>query len=433
MTDSIVVGVDIGSGAARAVAVDRDGHVVATTSVRYPAGATTRGEIEPSIWLKGMCAAISSLDCPTPTAICAGGHGPTTVASTGELALTFRHPAGLSSSPSEQHIAQAGVLREVLGGYAQPRQLWDWALSELGGSDQTQGVWTATDPLPGFGDPVLVGSAVGKTSGSYGFPAGITLVPGTNDGYSTAWADGIDTPGKGFDPGGKTGGLGVAVAAGEHDDAATYGMPSAVPGVYIVGGPVASHGAILDWWSDITGRSVQELISLAAEVEPGSHDVMVLPFLEGERAPRWNRDLRAEIVGLSTTSDIGVVSRALLEASAYGLGHIAHDLAARGVTLDRVVCSGGPSRSRVWTSIKASVLEVPFDVPDCDEMSAYGAALGAGAALDWWPRPGEGKAGDWPVPEMTTVEPEPLTVYREGLSRFIELGDAAQAKLDIGN
>jgi sugar (pentulose or hexulose) kinase len=124
-----------------------------------------------------------------------------------------------------------------------------------------------------------------------------------------------------------------------------------------------------------------------------------------------------------------VISRALLESTAYGLAHIAQGLAAQGVVLDRLVCSGGPARSTLWTSIKAAVLEVPIDVPACDEMAAYGAALGAGAALDWWPRPGEGPAGSWPIPEMTTIEPEPLDVYRQGLARFIELGDHAVAKI----
>ena len=37
--------------------------------------------------------------------------------------------------------------------------------------------------------------------------------------------------------------------------------------------------------------------------------------------------------------------------------------------------------------------------------------------------------GDWPMPAVTTVEPEPLDVYRAGLDRFIALGDAAVERL----
>ena len=428
MPEDVVIGVDVGSGAARALAITQLGQVVATGSAGYPGDPLSMGEVDPATWLEGAVAAVVAVGLK-PAAICIGGHGPSTVASTGERSLTFRHPAGESSSPLEQHAAQTQVLREEFGDHIEPRQLWDWVLSRLGARSDTQSAWPGSRVLPEFGEVVPVGSLVGETSGQFGLPAGVPLVPGSNDAYMTAWAGGIDVPGRGFDPGGRTGGLGVAVAAGEHEDAASYGMPSSVAGVYIVGGPVAAHGAILEWWADITGRSVPELLELAARVPPGSYGVIALPFLEGERAPRWNPDLRAEIIGLHVGHDVGVIARALLESTAYGLGHIAQDLAAQGVVLDRLVCSGGPARSTLWTSIKAAVLDVPIDVPSCDEMAAYGAALGAGAALGWWPRPGEGKAGDWPVPEMTTIDPEPLDVYGEGLQRFIELGDAAEARI----
>jgi len=430
MSSEVVVGVDIGSSAARAIAIDGEGAVVAEAKARYDGPAALPvGEVDPATWLAGLSAAVLDLDCDNPVALGVGAHGPTTVASTGQLALTFRHPcAAGAGGPTEQHAAHTALLKERYGDDTEPRQMWDYLLSCLGGDPDIQTVWPATTGFAGFGEPVPVGSNVGKSTGAHGIPEGIVLAPGSNDAFLTVWAGAIDIPGRAFDPGGKTGGLGIAVAAGEHEDLARYGMPSHVSGIAVVGGPVASHGEILDWWAQITGRSVPELIEMASVVPPGSLGVMVLPFLEGEREPRWNPALRAEIHGLSVGSDAGVVTRALLESTAYGLGHIARDLAEQGVTMDRVVCSGGPSRSRVWTSIKAAVLEVPIEVPGCDEMAAYGAALGAGAALDWWPRPGEGRSGDWPMPAVTTIEPEPLDVYREGLDRFIALGDEAAAR-----
>jgi sugar (pentulose or hexulose) kinase len=125
-----------------------------------------------------------------------------------------------------------------------------------------------------------------------------------------------------------------------------------------------------------------------------------------------------------------VVTRALLEAAAFGLGHIARNLAASGIAMDWLVCSGGPSRSPLWNRIKAAVLEVKVEVPSFPQMSAYGAALAGGAAVGWWPRPGEGGAGDWPMPESEVIDPEPLAVYRAGLDRFIARGDEAVARLE---
>jgi len=434
MTTGVVAGVDVGSGSARAVAISRDGAVVAAATAPYAtrAGGAV-GEVDPGVWLEGLSAAVGDLDCETPLALGVGGHGPTTVASTGELAITFRHPAGATEGPIGQHAAHTALLKERLGREVEPRQMWDHLLSRIGGDPTIQSMWPSSEPLTGFGDPIPAGSSVGVSDGSHGLAAGMVLVPGSNDAFLTAWASAIDIPGRAFDPGGKTGGLGIAVAAGEHAEIAKYGMPSHVPGVAIVGGPVASHGSIVDWWAEVTGRTVPELLEMAAGVEPGARGVMVLPFLEGERAPRWNLGLRAEIVGLSLDSDAAVITRALLESTAYGLGHIARNLAEQGVERARVVCSGGPARSSLWTSIKAAVLRVPVDVPACDEMAAYGAALGAGAALGWWPRPGEGGPGDWPMPDITTYDPQPLEIYRTGLDRFIALGDEAVERLERTN
>ena len=429
MTHQVVVGVDVGSGSARAVAIDRSGRVIATSFSPYQGGETAVGAVDPQRWLEGTLAALGGLGIPTPLAIGIGGHGPTTVSATGELALTFRYPIGESSNPRLQHEAHIAVLRHRFGNHVEPRQLWDWVLSRLGGRADSQSVWPPNEPLSEFGEPVPVGSVVGVTGGEFGLPAGIALVPGSHDAHMTAWGGGIDIPGRGFDPGGRTGGLGVAVEAGKHAGLASYSMPSPVSGVHIVGGPVAAHGALLDWWAGITGSPLSELLAEAESVPPGSAGVTALPFLDGERAPRWNPELRAEIAGLHLSHDRRVVTRALLESTAYGLGHIALTLRAQGVAIDRVVCSGAPSRSRLWCRIKAAVLEVPLDIPEYEQLACYGAALGAGSGIGWWPRPGSGVAGAWPRPAMTTVEPEPVEVYRRGLTRFIQAGDVASARL----
>jgi xylulokinase len=155
----------------------------------------------------------------------------------------------------------------------------------------------------------------------------------------------------------------------------------------------------------------------------------VLPYLEGERAPRWNRDLRAELVGLTSEHGPAEVARAVLEGTAYGLAHIAADLRSAGVAIDVVVCGGSPARSRLWCEIKAAVLGVPVEVPDEPDLAAYGAALAAGAGAGWWPAPGVGGSGSWPRPTTRTIDPVPEPAYTAGFARFVALGDAAVARL----
>ena len=419
----VVVGVDIGTGSARALAVARDGRVVARSSAPFAGRASwPPGQADPQAWRAALDDALASLGV-VPAALAIGSQSPTTVPLDGRFALTVRHPAGITRSPHEQHLAQ----RDVLGG--EVCQLWDWLLRSLGaGAVQTR--WPGDPPLEGYGSLHRTGEVVASASGAWGVPAGTPLVGGAQDAYLAFWAGGTDEPGRAVDPGGRTGGLAVAVDAGSRPEG-MYALVSAAPGVDVVGGPVAAHGLMLEWLSSLTGVDESALLSLAAEVPPGAGGVVVLPYLEGERAPRWNRELRAEIVGLGSEHTRAHVARAVLEGAAYGLRQIADSLRDAGVAIDVVVCGGAPARSRLWCEVKASVLGVPGEIPSEPDLAAYGAALAAGAGVEWWPAPGSPSArtGAWPRPSMTVVDPVPDAVYERGYAQFVALGDAAVARL----
>lgn len=429
----VVVGVDVGTGSARALAVSRDGHVVARSSAPFAGRASwPPGQADPQAWRAALDDALTSLGV-VPAALAIGSQSPTTVPLDGRFALTVRHPAGITLSPHEQHLAQRDVLASNSahegGGGGDVCQLWDWLLRSLG-ADAVQTRWPGDPPLDGYGALRRTGEVVGRASGAWGVPAGTPLVGGAQDAYLAFWAGGTDEPGRAVDPGGRTGGLAVAVDAGSRPDG-MYALASAAPGVDVVGGPVAAHGLMLEWLSSLTGVDEAALLSLAADVPPGAGGVLVLPYLEGERAPRWNRDLRAEIVGLGSEHTRAHLARAVLEGAAYGLRQIADSLRDAGVAVDVVVCGGAPARSRLWCEIKASVLGVPVEMPSEPDLAAYGAALAAGAGAEWWPAPGSASArtGAWPRPSTVTVDPVPDPVYERGYAQFVALGDAAVARL----
>ncbi|MFD0656721.1 FGGY-family carbohydrate kinase [Thermocatellispora tengchongensis] len=355
----------------------------------------------------------------TPVAICVGGQSPTTVPADGGMAVTVRHPAGVTGSPTEQHYAQ----REVLG-VDRVLQVYDWLMGRLG-APACQSRWPGDPTMEHYGPRAETGEVVGRTDGSHGLPEGIPLVAGAQDAYMAFWAGGLDVPGRALDPGGRTGGLAVAI---ERTGAGTdlYALRSPAAGVDIVGGPVSGHGLMLEWLAGLTGRTVPELLKLAEQVPPGADGVLLLPYLEGERAPRWNRDLRAEITGLGSAHGPGHLARAALEGAAYGLRHIAASLP---IPMDVMVVAGSPATSPLWCQIKADVLEVPVEVPAETGLAAYGSALAAGAGAGWWPAPGEAEGGSWPRPAVTVVEPSPKAVYREAYERFVALGDAAEQRL----
>ncbi|WP_147267819.1 FGGY-family carbohydrate kinase [Spongiactinospora rosea] len=416
---SAVLGVDVGSNAARAVAMNRDGEVIAVGSGVYEgAEGWAQGRAEPAAWLAAVVEAINETGV-RPAAICVGGQSPTTVPMSGSPAVTVLHPAGATLGFEEQHYAQ----REILG-TDDVAQVWDWVMARLG-ANVRQSRWPGDATLRGYGRRAATGQVIGHTDGAHGLPHDIPLVAGAQDAFFAFWAGGVDTPGRALDPGGRTGGLAVAVESPQERD--PHAMRSAATGVDIVGGPVSSHGLMMEWLSRLTGRPISELLDLAELVPPGADGVSVLPYLEGERAPRWNRELRAEITGLGSGHGPAHIARAALESTAYGLRHILDSLSLPA--LDVLVCAGAPARSPVWCQIKADVLDVPVEVPEETDLAAYGAALSAGAGAGWWPLPGDAPSGSWPRPAGRVVRPVPRQVYRDGYKRFVESGDAAERRL----
>jgi len=432
MTDSVVIGIDLGSSGARAVAVSPDGVTRCWGHEYFPEASTwPAGRADPNAWLAGFertLQAVLTLDAEV-AAIGVGGQAPTTVPMSDQFAVTCRNPIGNGLSRRDQHVAQHEFLEKEMGCAVVPAQSWDWALRKLGAGD-IQSLWPAEDLLPGFGEPVMTGTIIGESVGSLGVEKGIPLVGGSSDAYMSFWAGGLGELGRGHDPGGRTGGIGVAVLAADRPEE-LVGFPSVVADIEVVGGPVNGHGELLEWWSAVSGKTIPELLAAAATVSAGSDGVLVLPYLDGERAPRWEARLRGEIHGLSFNTGAPEIARAVLECAAYGLRHIHEELKAVGVEMDALTCAGSPAKSHLWNSIKASVLEVPVDVPDQPEqMSAYGCALAAGAAVGWWDGVGADDMGSWPLPSRSRVEPEPSEAYREGYERFVSLGDSSVALLD---
>lgn len=427
---AVVVGVDVGTSGARAHAIDDKGIIVASAAVSYGhSDRAARGCVDALIWYSATLEVLDAVVGKLPSrarllAACFGGQSPTTIDARSRRAITVDHPAGAEGNPVDHHLAQREVL-EADGYDVQPRQLWDWLVEKFGGL-ASQGRWPGDPTLPGYGDLRTTGEVLGRGVPSAGPLANVTLVAGAQDAYLAAWTAGVVRPGRAVDPGGRTGGLAVAVAKGVRVPS-MWAAASAAAGVDVVGGPVSAHGEAVEWLAGLLDRPIPEVLALAATAPPGAGGLLFLPYLNGERAPRWDRNLRGLIAGIDTRTTAPALARAVLEGAAYGLGHIAQVLRRSGVALDTLVCGGGPARSRLWCEIKAAVLNVPVLVPRTADLAAYGAALAAGAGIGWWPRPGAGVAGDWPSPPMSEIRPHPRPEYREQLERFIALGDVIQS------
>lgn len=142
----------------------------------------------------------------------------------------------------------------------------------------------------------------------------------------------------------------------------------------IIGGATNNGGNVLRWMGDVLGGSPEELLRSAEAVPPGANGLLFLPFLNGERAPYWNSDARGSYIGLSSFHKKEHMIRAGLEGVIFSLYSIGEVLEAQSGKPERLLASGGFSRSPLWLQMLADVFGLKVEVPSSHQSSAWGAA-----------------------------------------------------------
>jgi gluconokinase len=185
---------------------------------------------------------------------------------------------------------------------------------------------------------------------------------------------------------------------------------------WVVGGAVSNGGIAIRWAGGVFGQeggTDSELLQLAASVPPGSDGLVMLPYLLAERAPLWDPTLTGAFLGLRHSHTRGHLVRAVVEGVALQLWTITAEL-DRISPVREVRATGGVFRSGVWRDAVAGVLGHPLTVTGGAEGSALGAAALGLTALG---RVGSLAAGlDHLAPGL-----------RDGTGERVVVGDAQRA------
>jgi gluconokinase len=203
-----------------------------------------------------------------------------------------------------------------------------------------------------------------------------------------------------------------------------------LPGHWIVGGAINNGGAVLRWAGealapDLGPHAEGHLLELAADVPAGSEGLLMLPYLLSERAPHWSTVARGAYVGLTRHHGRGHLVRAALEGVCLQLAVVLASVRDAGNEVDEIRATGGFARSDLWRQMLADALGMPIGFPAGHEGSAFGAALLAMDALGMVD--GLDRAADL-VQIEDVVEPEAgaAAVYADLLPTFTSLYDALE-------
>ena len=156
--------------------------------------------------------------------------------------------------------------------------------------------------------------------------------------------------------------------------------------VYALEASIFIAGAAVQWLRDGLGiiDSAGETEALARSIE-STDGVYFVPALTGLGAPHWEPNARGTIVGLTRGTGRAHLTRAALEAMAYGTAEVLGSMAtASGTHFDRLRVDGGATMNDWLMQFQADVLGVPVERPDMVETTALGAAGLAGLGAGVW-------------------------------------------------
>lgn len=155
---------------------------------------------------------------------------------------------------------------------------------------------------------------------------------------------------------------------------------------YALEGSVFIAGAAVQWLRDELGlvQSAAETDAIAKTLKD-NNGVYLVPAFAGLGAPYWDMQARGALVGLTRGAGRVHIVRAALESIAYQSRDVLEAMRAdTGQVIPQLRVDGGASNNDFLMQFQADQLGVPIRRGDHAEMTAFGAALLAGRAVNFW-------------------------------------------------
>ncbi len=153
---------------------------------------------------------------------------------------------------------------------------------------------------------------------------------------------------------------------------------------YIIGGASNNGAIVLQWLKESllqTDEGYEELFAMAATIPEGSNDLILVPYILGERAPVWNSEAKGVYFGLTINHTKAHLVRAAMEGVIYNLYSISKGLQKR-TAVTEIYAAGGFAQSTLWLQILSDVFNSKVMVSGSLESSALGAVMVGMKALN---------------------------------------------------
>lgn len=491
--DSILLGIDFGSGGCKVTAINPAGNLLGEASVEYVTHYERQGwsEQEPSDWYAAMCSALgklrsNGLDLSAVKAVSFDGSTHNAVLLDGNMKpvrrtimwtdqrsvkecqylrenhltavfkTAYQMPTPTWTLPQMMWLKnnEPGILKktkhilfvkdyvrflvtgvavtdyiEAQGTlfYDMHAQNWAFNLVELSGLDASV--------LPELVKPTdIVGKVTAQASADTGIPAGTPVVCGTSDSAVEDYGAGAIEPGDCIVKLATAGNVNVMTSEA-HPYESTLTYSHVIPGMWYTVSATNSAALCQRWFRDLfcgmekieaeksRKKTFDLMDSLAERSEIGANGMFFHPYLQGERSPYWDADLRGSFTGMSISSSKNDFIRALLEGVAFSLLDCYGLIERMKLPVNRIFLIGGGARSRLWSEIVCNVFNLPVQVPSPGDAS-FGSALLAGTGIGLYSDSAEAVKRCLKIDREIAPDKEKAARYTELFMTYKEIHDA---------
>ena len=167
-----------------------------------------------------------------------------------------------------------------------------------------------------------------------------------------------------------------------------------------------------------SGQSVYELLDQLVKKSPvGAKGLLFLPYMLGERSPRWNPDTSGSFLGIKMEHDRPDYIRAVLEGIAMNLDLILKAYQEQ-MNIDKMILTGGGAKGDVLTQILADTLNVSLTRPNhVETATSIAAAMIAGVGIGIY-KDFSQVSRFLRMKDTTVPIPEHVKIYEEKLPVF---------------
>lgn len=431
----MLLGIDLGTGSAKALLLAIDGTVIAEASHPYPVRSPQPGwaETDPTEWWEAVGNVVRTVIRDNNASIQAIGlsgqmHGVVLANESGKpLRPAILWADTRSGSELDRYRTLAPHLQKQLAnpittGMAGATLLWlqthepesyrnarwalqpkDWLRFRLTGEvaaepsdasgtllydvmsdgwaiDVLDALHLRSDWLPDLMPSASIAGSLSAVAAAHlGLQPGLPVIAGAADTAAAMLGSGLLEPGM----------MQLTVGSGAQimtprsqpivdPHVRTHLYRMALPNQWYTLAAMQNAGLALDWVRSLLGFSWQQVYAEAFTIAPGCEGLTFLPYLMGERTPHLDPNARGAWVGLGLHHTRLHLMRAALEGVAFAIKQGLEAIAATGVTVPELRLAGGGTLEPIWRQLLADVLQLPLRSVTVSAASARGAAILAG-------------------------------------------------------